>query len=377
MPSTITPNLAAPRAAAAAVLARPMDSNKVTDVTLLGSQPREQNTVTISSPAIKIVQEQNRVTTNSNGLLSQHAPSNDESISRNDKALSGSDSVESAWRKFRDYFHKPTKTFNKVRSFFTLGLNIIGVAMNFAAVIVKGIPAIGPKIKDWLDKKSEWFSRYVVPVSFAWNSVEAAVSNRFIESLARLIPAVLFWILPFYNFNMATGMFSGINYLLHIIDAKHNGKTPADSPLENTKATFKKLGEIISDLAQGKLSTMDKLDLAAVLGMLGGSAGGLAFAGKDRDSWPARIFGFLRNLAGLTGDARFVANDDIHKRFAGGAMIFASIANIFMRWVGDDAARILNHLSIALDDFGLCWWANESKRRVDAENLVKAKAVAA
>lgn len=332
-----------------------MRSNNVTGVTSLCSEPRVQNTETISSPAIKVNQSEN------DGLLRHSVPHNDSDIPSKHSGL------ENWWRKFRDYFRKPTAAFNKVRSFFTMGLNIIGVVLNFGAVIVKGVPTVGPKVKDWLDKKSEWFSRYVIPFSFAWNGMEAAAGNRFVEAAARLVPAALFWMLPFYNFNMATGISSSINYLLHLIDGEYKGKTPDDSPLGNTKAVFSKLGEMISGIATKKWTVTGILDGFTVLGMLGGSTGGLAFANKVRDSWPARLFGLVRSSAGFTGDARFVQGNDLHKRFAGALMMVASVLNVFMRWVGDDTARILNHLSIALDDFGLTYWVNESKRRNDSK----------
>ncbi len=273
----------------------------------------------------------------------------------------------SSWDKFRSYFKNSPKPFKIFRDSFTLGLNALGVVLNFSAVIGKGIPWVGPKIQELLDKKSEWFSRYVVPLSFAWNSVEAAAGNRLIESAARLIPAVLFWVLPFYNFNMATGISSGINYLLHLIDNRYDGKTPNSSPKENLKATWLKFKELVTDFGKGKVAKGESAwDIFAVAGMLLGSTGGLAFAKEQRDSWAARIFGLLRNAAGFAGDGRFVIGNDVHKRIAGASMMFASIANIFMRWVGDDVARVLNHLAVALDDFGLTYWAHESKRRNDA-----------
>jgi membrane protein implicated in regulation of membrane protease activity len=373
-----------PEARATAVAATPMrenaaslrDSKDVTDVALLHSQV--QNTETGRSPAIKVDQKSNTVTSNTTPEVNveiNQADTNSASdgllrSARNDvEEPSKHKGIESTWRKFRDYFRKPTAAFNMVRNFFTMGLNIVGVALNFAAVIVKGIPAVGPKISDWLDKKSEWFSRYIIPFSFAWNGLEAAAGNRFIESLARAVPAVLFWVLPFYNFNMATGISSGISYLLKLVDKRYDGKTPDSSPLENAKATLGMIGKMISDYAKKKLNVGDFLDIFTVTGMLSGATGGLAFAGKDRNTWAARLFGLVRNLAGLSGDARFVANGDIHDRIAGSTMMFASVLNVFMRWVSDDMARVLNHLSIAFDDFGLCYWANESKRKNDSKSV--------
>ncbi len=348
MNNTPIPNIKPPEARATAVAATPM-----------------------ASPAIKVKQDQNTVTTNTSPQVmvevNQSEPTNESTADNKNQASSKHKGIESAWRKFRDYFKNPSPRFQFCRNFFTMGLNIIGVALNFGAVIVKGIPAVGPKVKDWLDKKSEWFSRYVVPISFAWNGLEACAGNRFIEAAARLVPAALFWMLPFYNFNMATGISSGVNYLLHLIDEEYKGKTPDDSPLGNAKATFNKLGEMISRIASKKWTLTGILDGFTVLGMLGGSTGGLAFANKVRDSWPARLFGLVRNAAGFTGDGRLVQGSDLHKRFAGSLMMVASVLNIFMRWVGDDTARILNHLSIALDDFGLTYWASDSKRKNDSK----------
>ena len=382
MTNTQIPIIRPSEARAAAVAATPMREQA-------GSQRSEaelQNAETIRSPITKVddgllrrndnvineLADHSTPRNDNKTIVSNDTPNHDEkAITHNEKEEPSSHKwLENGWRKFREYFKNSPRPFKLFRDSFTMGLNVLGVLMNFGAVIAKGIPAVGPKITEWLDKKSEWFSRYVVPLSFAWNSIEATAGNRFIEAAARLVPAVLFWVLPFYNFNMATGIASGINFLLHLIDDRYNGKTPDASPLQNIKATFNKLGEMISDFASGRFRKGEKWDIFAVLGMLLGSAGGLVFAGKQRDSWAARIFGFVRNLAGLTGDARFVIGNDVHKRVAGASMIFASIANIFMRWVGDDAARILNHLAVALDDFGLTYWAHESKRRNDQNNKV-------
>lgn len=279
------------------------------------------------------------------------------------------------WDKFRDKFHNGPPWFQLFRDKFTLGLNAIGIAFNLLAVIATNSKFFSKKISESIDKKSEWFSKYIIPFSFGWNGIEALVGNRAIEALTRIVPAVSFCFLPFYNLNLATGVSSGLQYLFEHVKDRHGGKHPAPhSMVENAKQVISTSFDVLKDIFTGNRSKEDLAKQIGTLFLLAGSIGGSIFAHKDRDSKSARFFGNMRNIGGIVADWKLIFNDvkdDARRafdlRFVGGMCSTASILNILMRWVDPALARTLNHIAIALDDFGLTYWAQSSKRDNDAQ----------
>ena len=278
----------------------------------------------------------------------------------------------SLWDKFRLQFINGPKWFQAFRSNTTMSLNYFGVAFNALAVIGKSF--LPEKIYKQVDEKSEWFSKYVIPISFAWNSVEALVGHRIPEALSRLIPAVSFWALPFYNFNLATGLSSGLNYVFEHVKERNGGRNPGAGDLvENLKKTVTDSIDVITDIFKGKRDKEDIYKQIGTAGLLGGSIGGMLFARNSRDSFLARVFGNMRNLGGLAADYKLIFNNakdpdqSRYQREVGSLCSIASVLNIFMRWVNPEMARMLNHISIAADDFGLTRWAQVSKEDNDRE----------
>lgn len=297
-----------------------------------------------------------------------------ENISEADKKPVIEKQVEkkSLWSKIEEIFEKSPPAFQKFRDWINPTLNTIGILFNTSAVMVKGMPIVGKPLEEAIDKSAEWFSRYIIPLSFSWNGLESLVTKKPLRALARWIPAGLFWKLPFYNFNLATGLSSAGTYLLSLVDKRYDDKTPDSSFGENIKATLKSIKSIFKDWTSGNFKKGESAwDALALTGMTAGSLGGLLLTGGDRDSPKARIFGALRQLGGAIGDLRFIFSGDIHKQISGTLMIIASACNFFMRWVGEDTARIFFHLATATDDLGLTYWAQEDKRRADAEKKAR------
>lgn len=281
-----------------------------------------------------------------------------------------------AWGKVRAYFHDSPPWFQAFRDNFTMVLNYIGIAFNTLAVVATNSNFFSKKVAESIDKKSEWYSRYVIPFSFGWNGVEALVGNRLVEALTRIVPAVSFWALPFYNFNTATGISSGVNYMLELVTnrlKKQNVKIPSHNMLENTKVIGGELLKLCKDFLTNAKTDETWVHKLTSLFLIGGSAGGFLFASNDRDTWSARLFGNMRNIGGFTGDYDLVTNRkyDIHKKVVGWSCGVASILNMIMRWVNPELARTLNHISIAADDFGLTYWAQDSRRH----NKTSAKSI--
>lgn len=256
-------------------------------------------------------------------------------------------------------------------------LNYIGIALNSLAVIFSSSKILPEKFSKFIDEKSEWFSRYIIPISFGINGVEAFMGKRPLEMLARIVPALSFWALPFYNFNLATGISSGLNYLFELVVSRHHGKQPGEGSMrKNTLEIFKTSKEIFADILKRNWKKEKLTEQLATIFLLGGGIGGCLFTRDQRDSWAARFLGNIRNLGGILADKDLVFNKDKgdrskDKRIVGSICGIASTLNIFMRWVNPDVARVLNHISIAADDFGLTYWAQSSKRDNDRQQTIK------
>ncbi len=238
------------------------------------------------------------------------------------------------------------------------------------------------KTAKFLDEKSEWFAKYIIPFTFGWNGIEALMGKRLPEAISRLIPASLFCVLPFYNLNLATGISSGLNCLFEHVKDRHGGKNPGEGDLwKNTQEVLKTSKNIFKDIIKGDQSKEDLGKQLSTIFLLLGSLGGLALAKDSRDSGLARFFGNMRNIGGLIADYKLVFNTVEEparardQKIVGGTCTIASILNILMRWVDPKLARALNHISIAADDFGLTYWAQSSKRDNDAAQKVKTLAV--
>lgn len=274
--------------------------------------------------------------------------------------------------KVQESFYNGPYWFQQFRDKFSTTLNGFGIAFNFLSVIASNSKIFNETTVKMLDKNSELFSKFVVPASFAWNGVEALVGKRVPEALSRFIPAVSFMFLPFYNLNIATGISSGLNYLFEHVKDRHGGKNPGKTIMENLSAVSKTSFDIFSDMIQGKTDKEDAAKQLATVGLLGGSIGGMFFARNERDSILARLFGNVRNIGGILADWKLIFNDvkndprrAFDLRLVGSLCSVASMLNILMRWVDPKLARTLNHIAIAIDDFGLTYWAQRSKKEND------------
>lgn len=280
--------------------------------------------------------------------------------------------------KITQAFYNGPPWFQWFRDKFCLSLNSFGILFNTVAVIATNSPFFGKETAKFLDEKSEWFAKYIIPFSFGWNGIEAIMGKRLPEAFSRLIPAALFSVLPFYNLNLATGISSGLNYLFELVKDRHGGKPPGDGDLwRNTKETWTTSVEIFKDMLKGDQSKEDLPKQLATVFLLAGGLGGFTFARKSRDSALARFFGNMRNAGGIFADWKLMFNKDPDAtrakdlRIVGFTCSIASILNILMRWVDPKLARALNHISIAADDFGLTYWAQGSKRDNDQAQRAK------
>jgi hypothetical protein len=287
-----------------------------------------------------------------------------------DQAYQKTDTPENKTNSLQDFFQNGPPWFQFFRNYFVMGLNLIGIGLNTSSVVASNSNIFSKETAEYLDKASEWYSRYVVSIGFSWNGIESFVGKRPLEAMARLIPALGFMTLPFYNFNLATGVSSGLSYILGMLVQRNGNKQPGQgSAWENTKGIIQHSKEMLKDTFNPD-APEDFFDKFAMHAMMTGSLGGLLFASHKRDSFAARLFGNLRNFGGLSADYKLIFNKDKtwrgnHQRIVGSICTLASFLNIVARWVDPKLARALNHLAIAADDLGLTYWAQMSKEDND------------
>ncbi len=277
---------------------------------------------------------------------------------------------KNTWDSVRMNFLNGSEWFQKFRNNFTPVLNYFCVSLNSLAAIGSSINSCPKPLAKFLNDKSELFARYSLPASYIWNGIEALMGNRLPEALIRFAPALGFFVLPFYNFNLVTGISSGLNNLIDLVTERLGGKQPSTSIMENSKAVLHEsqilVKEFLTTLKPLNSSEGEKLiDQVATLGTIIGGAGGLVFAAKERNSLPAQIFGSLGNISGFALDLSMIVAKNLRKKVVGYSCGLASLGNIAMRFTDRKLAKILNHAAIAADTFGMTYWAQSSKEMND------------
>ncbi|MCE2928269.1 MAG: hypothetical protein LW817_01400 [Candidatus Caenarcaniphilales bacterium] len=277
-------------------------------------------------------------------------------------------------------FENGPQWFQNFRTYFSLGITTLGAIFNGLAALANSTNIFGKNFSHLMDKQGELFAKYIIPFTLGWNGIEACFGKRPIEALSRFIPGISFLFLPFYNLNFATGFSSAMSYLFEHIKDRHGGTHPhPDSMLDNSKAVLQTSVDIFKDMFTLNTKTESFPKQIATLFLFLGSIGGGLFASQDRDSFAARLFGNMRNIGGGIADILLIFNDakgDPSRRrdqtIVGSSCLAASIANILMRWVKNPKlARTLTHISLAMDNFGLSYWAQSSKK--DNDKRIQAK----
>jgi hypothetical protein len=270
------------------------------------------------------------------------------------------------WNKVQANFADPKSKVQLIRNHFTPAVNYASVLLNSLAVLDPTNKFFSLETNKSLDKIASKFSQLMIPLTFIWSGVEALVSNKAIEAVLRFLPATTFFIMPFHNLNFASGLSSGLNNFIDLISARLGSRQNNLSVSQNTRLVFQEMKKLARDFftkiqpVTGSGETL--ADQVATLGTIFGNLGGILFAHAERDSALARLFGFVSNSTGFVMDYRNISSKNIRKKIVGYSCGLASISNILTRFVDPNIARILNHLSIVTDGFGLSYWAQSSKK---------------
>lgn len=284
--------------------------------------------------------------------------------------LHQSDLAKNNWDSLRENFLYGPEWFQKFRDNFTQYLSYTCGGLNGLAALGSSLGVCPKVVAKFFNKKAEWFSRYSLPASYMWNGVEALIGNRPIESLIRFAPAFSFLVLPFYNFNLGTGISSGLNNLMDLVAERLGDKQPSHSMKENSKVVLGELKVLVKELLTtikplNAVSGETFIDQFATVGTILGNAGGLAFAAQQRNSPAAKTFCSLSNISGFALDLTNIFSKNLRKNIVGCSCAIASLSNIALRFSSHKLATILNHLAIAADTFGMTYWAQSSKEKND------------
>jgi hypothetical protein len=277
------------------------------------------------------------------------------------------------WSSVQQRFYDPNSPIKLLRDHFTPSINYLSVILNSLAVLDPTNKFFSLETNKSIDKIASKFSQFMIPLSYCWSGIEALMSNKAVEAVMRFLPASTFLVLPFFNINFANGFSSGFNNLIDLLTARLGARQNTSSIIANARSVLPELKNLARDFLtkiqplSGSRETL--ADQVATLGTILGNLGGILFARQERDSGLARMFGFFSNATGFVMDFRNIVSRNIRKQIVGYSCALASISNILTRFVDPNLSRILNHISIVADGFGLSYWAQSSKSPAGQSNL--------
>jgi hypothetical protein len=221
------------------------------------------------------------------------------------------------------------------------------------------------------DKAAFICTRWVAPfLSFGWAAVESFMKRKPVEGFIKGIPpALLSLCVGDANIDIGYGVAMGLNCPYDITEAyikekskkseaykEHVEKSNATA-LGNAKLTWEAFKEVIKDFKSLDFTSRGLMTVSA--GIVAGSLPIVLFARKARDTMLAKVFGLLRNLSGMGGDAFFIFGKNVHplKRLVGVCCALAALLGIPKRWITDNLlVKTLIHGQAALDVGGYAAW---------------------
>ncbi len=195
------------------------------------------------------------------------------------------------------------------------------------------------------------------------------------EAVARILPTLFIPLLPFYNFQLAYGLSSGVNVVLEHMNSRTGDLLKEDGFLVNNKKVIEGFKSMINDLIKG-VHIKERMELTVTLlgaaGMILGSVPALLFARNSLDTPFAKFFGSVRSIGGLFGDLSIIflsSKTDPQERkkekLVGSFYLIPSIMDFMQRWMKltPDANEIFNHAKTTLNTVAEVLWSSMSTDR--------------
>lgn len=250
----------------------------------------------------------------------------------------------------------------------TIILHSLGAMLPFVSLVPKNISA---KMKE----AAIWFSRWGVPIVKIHTGLEALKGRRLFEAAARVLPTMFLRHLPFFNFQLAYGLSSGINVVLEHM-SKRTGELLAEDGFKvNNKKVIEGFKSMMKDLVKGvhiRERTELTITLLGASGMISGAILGLLFARDSLNSTLAKLFGSMRSAGGLLGDLSIIffssKTDPAERRkekLVGSFYLIPSMMDFIQRWIpqSSDANEIFNHTKTTLNTVAEVLWSSMSTDR--------------
>lgn len=251
----------------------------------------------------------------------------------------------------------------------TVVLHTLGAMLPFMSIVPK---SISKKIKDLAVN----FSRWGVPLVKIHTGLEALWGCRLPEAIARIVPTFFFPILPFFNFQLAYGLSSGINVVLEHMEARIGKLSRDDGFKHNNQKVLNGFKSMVNDLMNPNADINERMKMFLALGgggfMLAGAVPALLFARNSLNSTAAKIFGTIRSIGGFLGDLSIIlfstkptVEEQRKEKIVGSFFFVPTIMDILQRWINQDsdANEIFNHAKTSLNTIGEVLWSSFSTDR--------------
>ena len=243
-----------------------------------------------------------------------------------------------------------------------------------------------------VDKSAFICTRWLTPyISYGHAAYTAMAKQKEpILSLIKLIPPAVFPIVGDANIDMVYGTSTAFNQPYDNVIGRINEKIAKSkdyakevkearkNPLEFAKMVGKEFKGLVSDFFHGKADFWKEgIYMINCSMMLLGSLPMLVFGRNDRDTMLGKVSGVLRNLGGTLGDIGWVFGGDVEKEKVIMGIVYttAQFADVAKRFVGEDMARVLIHLSAALNVSAMTVWntLNTENTKKTIDDLVEDK----
>ncbi len=281
--------------------------------------------------------------------------------------------------------HTPSKSEEETPAEKNLGLYIrknYPTWFNWATIIMHSLGAMLPfvslvpeKFSAKIKESAIRFSRWGVPLVKIHTALEAFKGKRLFEAVARVMPTLFLPFLPFFNFQLAYGLSSGVNVVLEHMTKRTGDLLAEDGFAVNNKKVIEGFKSMMKDVIQG-VHIRERMELTVTLlgaaGMIFGAIPALLFARNSLDSTFAKFFGSVRSIGGLLGDLSIIflssKTDPAERRkekLVGSFYLIPSIMDFMQRWMkqSSDANEIFNHAKTTLNTVAEVLWSSMSTDR--------------
>ncbi len=323
----------------------------------LTNSPLKQNAGISAGQEERVLEEENITKEQIDQAQNLHKVSNDIEATKKEKGIFDLNRIvkETAYR----------NNFLSGANAFLHGLATITNFIGKNNPVLKGINHV-------VDTAAFFCTRWLTPYISYGHAAYTAMANQKepILSFIKLIPPAFFPITGDANIDIVYGASTGINQPYDLVKNRIKAKLTQDQDYAHKVAEARKthggffklivqeFKGLLKDFAQGKTNFWKEgIFVVNCSLMLIGSIPMLLFGRDQRDTLFAQICGVFRNTGGILGDVGWGLGDvEPQKKIMALIYSLAGVADIVKRFVGEDLARVLIHLSAALNVTAMTMW---------------------